>query len=106
MNIYTYPTSNKVDTNYIINKVCEFYQTNYEDLKRKCQKEKICKPRRIAIYILSEIYYYDMTQEAIAGLFNLKHSNVGACRKVVETELEVNKNFKIEYEQLIKSLNH
>lgn len=106
MNAYIYPGLTEIDPFYIIKKVSEFYKVSPEDMKKICRKTEIRKPRQIAIAIIADRFYEQLTQESISAIFNQKHASVCHAKKVVNDELKMSKSFKKEYDALIATIGY
>ncbi len=104
MNAYVYPGLTEIDPYYIIKKICEFYNVLPEDLRKKTRKTEIRKPRQIAQYIIYDRFNEKLTQESIAAIFKQKHSTLCYSKKVVNNQLQTDKKFKKEYEDLIATI--
>lgn len=98
---YSAPGISQFEEKIIIDKVCRFYNVDFEKLKEKTRKSEIVLPRQICAYLLK--FNAKMTLEKIGFIFNQDHSNISHACKVIENYLDTDKNFKKKFDEL-KSL--
>lgn len=83
----------------IVSKVCEHYEIEKESLHSRSRKHNVAIARQVAMYLAKK--YTDTSCVRIGKLIaNRNHSTVLHSCKMVQTQLEVDKNFRIEMEEI------
>ncbi len=86
-----------IDT--IVSKVCEHYEIEKESLHSRSRKHNVAIARQVAMYLAKK--YTDTSCVRIGKLIaNRNHSTVLHSCKTVQTQLEVDKNFRMEMEEI------
>ena len=83
----------------IVSKVCEHYEIEKESLHSRSRKHNVAIARQVAMYLAKK--YTDTSCVRIGKLIaNRNHSTVLHSCKMVQTQLEVDKNFRTEMEEI------
>lgn len=85
----------------ILKKVSDFYGHDIS-AKPKTRKRAVVFPRQVASYLLKK--EAKLTLSDIARLLNQTHCNVYSSIKLIENQLETNKDFRKEFNELIIKL--
>ncbi len=86
-----------IDT--IVSKVCEHYDIEKDSLHSRSRKHNVAIARQVAMYLAKK--YTDTSCVRIGKLIaNRNHSTVLHSCKMVQTQLEVDKNFRSEMEEI------
>lgn len=90
----------------VIKEVSKYYGLWEEQIKAKTRKREIVKPRQIAMYLIHKFSTYPLQQ--IGSIFNLNHATVIHAIKSVRNDIQTDKDFKKEVDDLIAILqqNH
>ncbi len=89
----------------IINKVCDYYNISPEAIQTKSRKHELVQVRQISMYLAKK--YLDFSTSKI-GLYIGKrdHATVLHACNMVRNQLEVNRNFRSDVENIESSLQH
>lgn len=83
--------------------VAEHFQLKVEDFKAKKRTRSVAHPRQIAMYLSRELT--DNSLPKIGEMFGGRdHTTVLHAHEKVKTELENNKNYKLEVQNIIKKI--
>lgn len=92
-------TNTELSIDDIINTVCEYYKVSSTLLHSNSRKREIVKPRQVAMYLAKK--YTDMPLSKIGSMVaNRNHATVIHSENTVKTQIEVDKAFKAELEEL------
>ncbi|HOJ24991.1 MAG TPA: chromosomal replication initiator protein DnaA [Bacteroidales bacterium] len=100
-----YIKCNQKDITYDMIKhiVCDYFSISLEELECESRKQQIVIARHMAMYMAFK--YSKLTLSEIGKLTgNRKHSSVAYAIKNVNSLLEVDKNFRMQYEEIKKKI--
>ena len=88
----------------IINKVCNYYHIDTSTIHTKTRKREVVQVRQVAMYLAKK--YTDISSSKIGQLIgNKDHATVLHACKIIKDQVEINKTFKNEIEEIESSLH-
>ena len=88
----------------VFHRVCKFFGLTPKQMTEQTRKKHIAFPRQIAMY-LSDLMVPNIPLKDIATYYNRKdHTTVIHAKKMIETKFKEDKDFRIQIEELIKSI--
>ncbi|MCR5323472.1 MAG: chromosomal replication initiator protein DnaA [Lachnospiraceae bacterium] len=99
-----FPDQNKsITPEFVIAVVAEHFNINTDEIMSRKRNSRVVIPRHIAMYIIRK--YNNISQTEIGNIFNRDHASVINALNNVEAELSTNRDFKANYENILKKLN-
>jgi chromosomal replication initiator protein len=83
---------------FIIKEVCDYYHITKEDMNCKSRLSELVKARQLVMFFCRK--YTSLTSGAIGKLINRDHSTVLSGRKSVQDQLDTDKDYRMQFNEL------
>lgn len=101
---YSKNVTNKITLEFVESKILDLFKISHEELNRKSRKYEIVISRQIAHYIAWK--YTNFSLDVIGEHFGRKdHATVKNSFDKISNYLEVDKVFKLQYQEFIESFS-
>ncbi|VWL84824.1 chromosomal replication initiator protein DnaA [Oceanivirga miroungae] len=92
----------KMTAESIVKKIAKNYEISVEEIKSQKRQKTILMPRQIAMYLIKTNLM--ITYDAIGKIFDRDHTTVMNAIKKIETQLEIDRDFVKELEELNRNI--